>query len=178
MIINRDKKFLIITPPKTGSRITEDCFNNRYDLPVARHAPLYIFQKYINVDSYFKILLVRNPWDWMVSRYFHYLFATEEVNKNNLSFTDWFDSENRLNINDLPEYYAEDFHDMGRDLNYEFDIDLILRMENLKEGINKIQKKFYLFISDEIPFFKSNRNEEERDYKNFYTGREDIIKEK
>lgn len=172
MIINRDKKFLIITPPKTGSRVTEDAFNNRYDLPVARHAPLYYFQKYINVNSYFKILLVRNPWDWMVSRYFHYLL---DNSKENLTFANWFDKENRLIINTLPDYYAENFYDMGKDINSEFKIDFIIKMENLKEGINQVEKKFYLSLSNKIPFIKSNRNNKEKDYKQFYKGREDII---
>ena len=76
-MLDRNRKILFIHVPKTGGYTISQCLSAaglRMEFEGSKHSPL---SSYKNVDDYYKFAFVRNPFDMLVSRYFHNLVNRE-----------------------------------------------------------------------------------------------------
>ena len=84
MRISHKHKFVFIAVPKTGTTSIREAltpfsdvcgvFDQNWSSPLRYHVPatelrVYFEERGWDWDSYFKFGFVRNPWDWMVSRW-------------------------------------------------------------------------------------------------------------
>lgn len=81
MILSKNKKFINLNPPKTGSGYRERHLKRFADVIVSTHQELkcrhwtvedtekYLINNGLNPDDYFWFTFVRNPWDRVVSWY-------------------------------------------------------------------------------------------------------------
>jgi len=73
-MISDRHRFIFVHINKTGGTSIEKVFAplaDQEDVPF-KHAPVAHYKKHFpdRFDSYFKFSFVRNPWDWLVSRYY------------------------------------------------------------------------------------------------------------
>ena len=72
MILDKEK-IIFVHIRKTGGTSIEHSFNHDADKkPSLKHCPIKYFKREYpkKFKEYFKFTVVRNPWDWLVSRYF------------------------------------------------------------------------------------------------------------
>ena len=211
MIISHKYKFIFIRPPKIagismeaalaqhlGPRdiITEGSaarnFKDYYDHISPRRVKRKMGKKIW--DSYFKFTVVRNPWDYLVSLYWHRFWWSKNKQKD---FTYYMKALKQSFVE--PEYYLmvleklylkltkpspkDDFSKLIEHLpskytntRYYFDssprpiLDFYIRFENLENGYKKVCKKL------RIPYKKLPRRNivprtDRRHYSKYYTDR-------
>ena len=177
-----DFKCIFVHIPKTGGvTINNSYFNSLGGV----HRTIKDYQLIFNKKEffeYFKFAFVRNPWDRLVSTYFHYKRGgfhsnDKEWYKSNLSkyngfeefVTEWVNKEN---INKRPHFKPQ--HEFIT-INGEIFVDRIFRFEQFKEAIQEINNKLNLEIS--IPHLNKSNNRA-KDYKSYYSERtKKIVKE-
>ena len=86
-MISHKYKFIFIHIEKTGGTSINDFFN--FDDVYEKHGTINYFKNEYGkklFDEYFKFTIVRNPWDWLVSRYhwskYHQKFISISFNES------------------------------------------------------------------------------------------------
>ena len=161
-MIDLDKKIIFTHHPKCGGttieaafgwhprekRIREkkivesdyiDWFSNIKHAFLEAHVEI-LKSKNINYKDFFKFTCVRNPWDLMVSRFFHDNRAFD-VNDGikKLTFDEYV---NRRLHKDRPKTAKILNFTPFLFYNNEFCMDYVIRFENYKEDVNKVLKQF------------------------------------
>ena len=182
-MIDLDKKIIFTHHPKCGGTTIEAAFGwhprekrivekEKFDLNYVdffkkfKHAFLeahmeILKDKNLNYKDFFKFTCVRNPWDLMVSRYFHDMRGVKEDTEKE-TFDEYV--EKRLNkhrprtkvLNFTPFLFY----------NNEFCMDYVIRFENYKEDTDKVLKQF------NVNWPEKNYNvstEKKGHYRTFYT---------
>ena len=167
-MIDLDKKIIFTHHPKCGGttieaafgwhprekRIREkkivesdyiDWFSNIKHAFLEAHMEI-LKDKNLNYKDFFKFTCVRNPWDLMVSRYFHdkHDFRVDDSIKK-LTFDEFVihrldkgcSKKNKV-LNFTPFLFY----------NNEFCMDYVIRFENYKEDTDKVLKKFNLKLPE------------------------------
>ena len=106
------------------------------------------------LDSYFIFSVARNPWDRMVSMYYH---ALRHDNYNS-TFTEYIKK---------PGHYIH-----GRQLPLNFrlnndNIDYIIQFDNLEEGVKHVMNKLNIY-KYELPHYNHNTDRPKKSYRDFY----------
>lgn len=179
-MMSLQKYFIFIHIPKTaGNSIqtalkpySEDSFNqidfdgvkyhklgvNNSQYPqLGKHSLLKDYTKYFNVNKFFKIVSVRNPWDRMLS---WYMFDNngKEFNKTNfISFIKRMDPPELEMFNSQYEYICHE----GKP-----NIDFIIKFENLQNDFDLLCDRLSIM---RMKLFKLNPSKNSQmDYHNFY----------
>ncbi len=123
------------------------------------HITCYNFYKIFNknkFETYNKFVVIRNPWDRLVSRYFY----SKKVNSKfkELTFKEFVNFDIRNNIEVLNQYKF-----CTKDKN-KFCIDTILKFENLENDFNNLTLKIF---NKENLLFHSNKTNHNY-YRNYY----------
>jgi hypothetical protein len=120
-MIDRDKQFIFIQPPKTGTtsivRWLEENTNIdvEYSSRYKKHITAFTWYNTLNDDVYdstFKFMFVRNPWDRLVSEY-HYLKMIAETPSNNIlhdphtALTMAFFDKHKYDFTDFVKFVAD-----------------------------------------------------------------------
>jgi hypothetical protein len=116
-----------------------------------------MISNYYDLDEYFTFGLVRNPWDWEVSKYF-YMKQTSKHFQYNLansfnSFTEYL------------EWRATDYKnqiDFFRDANGEIKVDYICKVEEIYKLEEKLKKEFDINVT--FPRINMSKREEHKKY--------------
>jgi chondroitin 4-sulfotransferase 11 len=145
-MISHEHKFIFIHYPKTaGETINYLLSNNRH--PAFKHRKIRFFEDKYDLKEYFKFTFCRNPWDQVVSFYFHfkrlkvcYPFHSCTI-ANRLSFSDYckkmFQSESGACLNHLHHSHYSYLLNSKNNVN----IDFIGRFENLQQDFNTVCDK-------------------------------------
>lgn len=162
MMIDHEHKFIFIHIPKTGGTSVETFFmpsikdriKNVYGSSPLQpdnqaHLKFYHLQiqyPHLNFDEYFKFAVVRNPWDRVVSNFFH----TKRKQRKDLRKFLGFGMSKDFTFNEFVEkiqhlkkqhpHYDEQWSFLI-DKQEKFNMDYIARMENLENDFMKICKK-------------------------------------
>lgn len=118
---------------------------------IKNHLPYDIY------NSYLKFAIVRNPWDWYVSRYTYFKQISERFRC--LSFKEFLEIDLEQHNRFQSRFI---FDENGTKL-----VDHILRFENLNEDIKTITNKLSIPVSADLPHINSSRDKD--DYRNYYT---------
>ena len=132
-----------------------------------KHADQYRVEKFLrqrNQTLGFTFCVVRNPWDRLVSTY-HYYIKRGQINPKKLSFDDFIKGKwkegNKWGCSRKQQHQ------------YYYDMDIILRYENLEEDFKQIQD-FYGIKKD----LGTKNTSKHKDYKSYYNQeRIDIVAE-
>ena len=177
------RKIILTHPPKCGGTSLENFLGFKNDgehVFLYKHASLIDHIEAIkkincNPDDFVKISLIRNPWDRMVSWYFHLrekaLFAERfgkpkrqiQIFASELGFNEFVDCINKFNIE------IKDFsHYMFGESNT-FEIDFVIRYENYKTDFLKCLEILKIPpISMNLIPFKNQGLIRSLDYKKYY----------
>ncbi|WP_274475249.1 sulfotransferase family 2 domain-containing protein [Mangrovimonas aestuarii] len=113
-------------------------------------------------NSYYKISIVRNPWDHAISMY-EWMAKYNYEKVSSISFEVFLREKYRL----LWPFYS---------VNNIFDIDFMLRFENLQDGINSLEEKFPL-ENLQLPVTK-NKVRKQKNFSDYFdTGTKDLVRE-
>lgn len=179
------RKIIFTHPPKCGGTSFEHFLgfkNYGEHCRLYKHSSLVDHVKAIekinqNADDFAKISIIRNPWERMVSWYFHLrekaLFA-ERFGKSknqiqtlayNLEFNDFVDRINKFNI----EIFHRDFSYYMFGKSNTFEIDFVIRYENYKTDFLKCLEILKIPpISMNLIPFKNQGLIRSLDYKKYY----------
>lgn len=186
MVISKDKNFIFVHTPKTAGTCIErviskyadfDKENSRHD---KKHLYLYEIKKHLEdhdlsnfYNNAFKFIIVRDPWNMLVSKYNHIIRSKinpwSDIFKS-LTIPEWIDFLYHGFFN-----YSKNLHNSQRISTYEHfstvdgnnNIDYYIKFENLNNDFNKLCKK--LKLNDDIhltPIGKSYTTEV--CYKHYY----------
>jgi hypothetical protein len=186
MIISDSKKFIFIHIPRTGGismqeslQPWKDAQNLDYSAatinagPDFPHFTAWEIRGFVGparFQEYFKFAFVRNPWDRMVSRYFHLRKFNDKPEKlnnrrgylppGNLSFAEWLrgGTPNAIHPLDLRPQT-----DWVRDGPQKLLTDWIARFETLEKDFEAIGQR--LGISPVLPHYNRSRHD---DYRRYY----------
>ena len=114
-------------------------------------------------DSYRKICVVRNSWDWQISLLFFMKGLKSHFQHNiikNMNITEYLEWR-KTNLHQQLEFILDD---NGKCL-----IDNILPFENLNNNIkNFFNEKYNINVSSYIPSNKINASKRNKDYRTYY----------
>jgi len=196
MMIDKERRFIFIHIPKTGGTSVETFFmpserdrirniygNTPLQSDNQAHLKFYHLQiQYprLNFDKYFKFTVVRNPWDRVVSNFFHSKREHRQDLRKFLGFGIW---EN-FTFNEFVEkiqhlekehpHYDEQWSFLV-DRKGRFCMDYIARMENLENDFMEICQKLKITDS-KIPHVNKGKGGSYTQYYNDET--KQIIAEK
>lgn len=179
------RKIIFTHPPKCGGTSFEHFLgfkNYGEHCRLYKHASLADHVKEIkkinqNADDFAKISIIRNPWERMVSWYFHLrekaLFAEKFGKPKNriqsiaseLGFNEFVDYINKFNI----EIFHRNFSYYMFGKSNTFEIDFVIRYENYETNFLKCLKFFKMSEIDERFIPRKNQTlNRDPDYKNYY----------
>jgi len=130
--------------PAKKIRGTKDDFDNFWlvDTALGRHKHLTLkqyadFLGENKLEQYFVFTCIRNPWDRIVSLYFHRKLrkgddASREAGFNRQEFAEFIDENTGESYNDFKSYL--DFVSIDGEVR----ADAVIRYENLQEGFNRV----------------------------------------
>ena len=105
----------------------------------------YIKQQNLNWDEYFKFLVVRNPWDRLVSGFFHILKQPSKLRRpdyslwKNSTFRDFIIGNSQVCIDET--FVKKSYMSYMIDIEGKIVTDFIVRFENLQEDFNIVCDK-------------------------------------
>lgn len=187
-MMSESKKFIFIHIPKTaGNAITtalkkysNDEINlRRFDgenyhgislwnrrKEIRKHSLLVDYEKYYDLNKYFKFVSVRNPWDKLLSWYFYH--------KKTNQIKDFDDFLNMVFVKGkIPKNSKDDISWYGTQLSYlknkkgEIIVDQVIKFENLQDDFNVVCEKIGIKKNNLLHLNKSENSQ--IDYKNYYT---------
>lgn len=203
MIYSRDPRFIFVHIPKTAGTSIEEAIYHYQDFVVTNqniHQPMIQFREYLNSDEYddaFKFCFVRNPFDLMYSTWKYWTHN----NGLDVSFEDWliwrfegrmsdglkflekesyrFPDEasmlSELTISWYMNRVAQTYWFVDEDGN--FLCDYIGSFEYLREDFKEIVD--HLKLEDVyLPHANRTRDDDDKDYRKYYTPRTRAIVEK
>ena len=177
-MINHEHKFIFIHIPRTGGSSIESQFN--FFLPSGpKHWILNDWKKYLEpeiFDSYFKFSFVRNPWDFIISKYMSSYFSFNNrggrIGKKAGKTLKYF-----LEHYKTPKHeHGETFHDYFKPEQMDF----IGRFENRENDLNYISKKIGLDIDTKTHIKKIQMLDKNKKHYTYYYDEEtkQIVAEK
>ena len=157
-MINHEHKFLFIHIPRTSGSSIESQFI--FDKNT-KHWILNDWKKYLEpeiFDSYFKFSFVRNPWDFIISKYMSPAFSC--VGKKSGQSLRYFLKHYKTPKNEHGEF----FHDYFKPEQMDF----IGRFENRENDLNYISKKIGLNIDKRIHIRKIQMQDKNKKHYTYY----------
>ena len=167
-MISHKHKFLFIHIPRTGGSSIESQFNFKEAKEKNKHWTLSDWRKTLDretFDDYFKFAFVRNPWDFMISKY-------KDV---------WFTSKNPGGsigekagkpLKYFLENYKTPVHETGETFHDYFDpeqMNFVGRFENRENDLQYISEKIGFTIDSKIHQRKIQmRNKNKKHYTEYY----------
>jgi len=143
-MISHKHKYLFIHAPRTGGSSIESQFNYRERKEKDKHWVLSDWKKTLDpevFESYFKFTFVRNPWDFMISKY-----------KSNYPGGQIGEKAGK-SLKCFLENYKTPTHEHGETFHDYFDpkqMDFIGRFENRENDLEYISEKIGVFIDSKI----------------------------
>jgi len=139
MILDK-QKIIFVHIRKTGGTSIERSFNHDADKkPSLKHCPIEYFKREHpkKFKEYFKFTVVRNPWDWIVSRYFWSRYHQRLFDYSFEEFIDRIHNGETLNKNEpwLEEALKSQVSRIS--IGGKIDVDFIIRFENLQQDFDK-----------------------------------------
>lgn len=183
-LVNFNKKFIYIHIWKSGGTSMKDCL---FQIPGTEEIGEYhdgisdIIEKYKSIDwsDFLKISIIRNPYDWYVS-YWKYTTTLSNHWFHSYSLQIEF-SEKFLDNKEFKSYSFLEFLNFIVYLksiveiktaqvdfltyNNKLNIDILIKLENINDGIKKIEKKLQFNI-DEFPHLNKSDRESYSTYYN------------
>jgi len=167
-MISHKHKFLFIHIPRTGGSSIESQFNFKEAKEKNKHWTLSGWKKILDpniFDEYFKFSLVRNPWDFTVSKYKCPWFGSDsggrpigELAGKSLKY--------------FLEHYKTPSHERGETFYDYFDpeqMDFIGRFENRENDLQYISQKISVHIDGNIHQRKIQmRDKNKKHYTEYY----------
>lgn len=137
MIVNKERRWVFVQTPKTGTTSIKQVLQKYQDYPrIARHAPLaQILDHYRELDGYLKVGFTRDRDDWLRSCY---RWARRKQDHpaahRNMTYEEWLASDYHPNWwhRDGISKYMPAWADVSPD-DWVQGCDLILRFETLSE---------------------------------------------
>lgn len=144
------KRFCFIHIPKNAGTSIYPTFGKKVKTNI-KHHDLFQCREMWGDDLGFTFVIVRNPWDRMVS-YYHFMRRSDKnPDKKNMSFEDFIMGDDWMRVaKQQHEYFDE--------------VDMILRYENLKEDIDKLCKIIGIPKVD----LKHKNKSAHNDYRTYY----------
>lgn len=142
-IISHRKKFIFIHITKTaGTSISKTLspYGDEFpkDTEGGPHSHIFEVKKLVTTsqfDSYFKFCFVRNPWDKMVSFFFHRKQNRQLPDTQNVLFSEWIEKWLDRGRSTWPQLH------WIRDYSGEILVDFIGRYENIKSDLENTTKR-------------------------------------
>jgi len=164
----RGKSVIYVHINKTGgTSINSVLQKNKLHLTVKEIIDFIGKKRYTNS---FKFVVVRNPYDRVVSQYLHRVKTNQcDMKDNPIEFNDWVKK-----VYDEPKdpfYHDKQYKMFYSQLDWlkndkdKIDIDLILRFENLNEDFNKFAQK--IGLNKELPRLNTTKKSKPS-YKDYY----------
>jgi hypothetical protein len=188
-MINIEKKFIFTHPQKCAGSSIEEALkailkltNEQYYENLNRHAPLRKEIKAINSlglheKDFFKFSCIRNPWDRMVSMYYHILKFDIEIYRErgdsheallkyyekvkNMSFSEFCEFQETADIKQLSPTKVFMYYENA------YKIDFVIRYENLKIDFEHCLKVLNL-ETIELPNVYRDYRPKDLEYKSLY----------
>ena len=148
-MINHQHKFLFIHIPRTGGSSIESQFNYKENKEKNKHWTLHDWKNHLSdegLKDYFKFSFVRNPWDFMVSKYKDIWFTSKHPGGP-------IGERAGKSLKYFLEHYKNPSHEKGETFHDYFDpeqIDFIGRFENRENDLGYISKKIGATIDSKI----------------------------
>ena len=148
-MINHQHKFLFIHIPNTGGSSIESQFNYKENKEKNKHWNLNDWKKILDpdiFDEYFKFAFVRNPWDYMISKYKNVWFTNKHPGGP-------IGERAGKPLKYFLEHYKTPAHERGETFYDYFDpeqMDFIGRFENRENDLGYISKKIGATIDSKI----------------------------
>ena len=156
-MISHKHKFIFIHIPRTGGTSIENLLTKVDERD--KHESLFSLEKKVDISSFFKFSLIRNPWDITISKYVapYYSKINKLSNKSLLYFLE--------NYFPAPNEAGDSFHDY-------FDpeqMNFIGRFENRENDLNYISTQIGVNIDSNIHHRKIQmRNKNKKHYTEYY----------
>lgn len=162
-MISHKYKCIFIHLGRTGGTSIEFAFGKTIIGPEKHWPPKIMKIKYKDYwDEYYKFTVIRNPYDWVVSRYFHnkqinyeWYEKTFNIDIRQLSFLDFLKTLKSSKIN----YYLGDLNE----------IDYIIKFEELQKGFDFVCNQ----IGKPRKLLEKKEHTIHEPYKNYY-GKDEI----
>ena len=174
MVLNKEK-IAFIHINKTGGSSIETALGRNADSPT--HSMLSNLKDIKGIDNYYKFSFVRNPYDKMVSQYFHRSQNMNDTRLKGLSFKDWVKNLDELGFdikgtgnqvawlsNQKWKWDTDKKIYTQRPDNIEIGVDFIGFFENLHEDWKLFQKEVGIDFG-ELPH---RRKSEHNPYQEYY----------
>ena len=166
-----NKKFIFTHPPKCGGTSIEELVGFlalRDKFPSAapfKHASLEthiqkLKEKKVPIEDIFKVSIIRNPWDRVVSFYNHnkhkaYDFYANEQPNTSLP-AEVVDARKLTFIEFISKHCKHEFNSDKATKPYmfvrnNFCVDYVIRLENIEEDLNKLKDRLRVDLSGNIP---------------------------
>jgi len=197
-MISRDKKFLFVHVPKTGGNSIQnvllqysedrkivknkDNSTDHYGLEISensilhKHSTLENYYFFLGEEFYnslFKFSVMRNPWDWCVSWYFHRnkkewnADQFEDFIKSTPTFVDYLTIMNKRSPLMSKILRKMPFKSANKAVAFEQELNFILKFENLRNDFSTLTGK--LDLPDiELPHVNKSDHEP---YSNYYNNK-------
>jgi hypothetical protein len=169
-MINHQHKFLFIHIPRTGGSSIESQFNYNEDIERNKHWNLNDWKNHLSdegLKDYFKFSFVRNPWDFMISKYKDIWFTSKHPGGP-------IGERAGKSLKYFLEHYKNPSHEKGETLHDYFDpeqMDFIGRFENRENDLQHISQKIGVNIDSNIHLRKvqmRNKNKNKKHYTEYY----------
>ncbi len=140
MILDKEK-IIFVHIRKTGGTSIEHSFNHDADKkPSLKHCPIkyYKGEHPKEFKEYFKFTVVRNPWDWLVSRYF---WSRYHQRLFDYTFEEFIDNVYRgESLNKNQPWLEEALNSQVSRISIEgkISVDFIIKFENLQKDFDKV----------------------------------------
>jgi hypothetical protein len=167
-MINHKHKFLFIHIPRTGGSSIESQFNYKEAKEKNKHRNLNDWKKTLDretFDDYFKFGFVRNPWDFIISKYKSNWFAGKHPGGP-------IGERAGKSLKYFLEHYKTPTHESGETFHDYFDpeqMNFIGRFENRENDLNYISTQIGVNINTKHHVRKVQaRNKNKKHYTEYY----------
>ena len=167
-MINHQYKFLFIHIPRTGGTSIESQFNHEESYKKNKHWTLIDWKKRLDpeiFDEYFKFSFVRNPWDFIISKYKDIWFTSEYPGGP-------IGEKAGKSLKYFLEHYKTPSHEKGETFHDYFDpeqMDFVGRFENRESDLGYISEKIGETIDGKTHLRKIQmRDKNKKHYTEYY----------
>ena len=185
-MIDLEKKLIFTHPQKCGGTSIEKLINvynvnTFFNFKKFKHASLTmhldeIESMNLNVNSFFKFSIIRNPWARIVSHYNHNKYAEfYRFTRLKKPIPQFVTDATVLNFNDFVHKYKHSLNSRKKTIPFMFHkknffLDFVIRLEHIKEDLFTIKNDIGLDFDFEVPHMNnSNRFEyEKKHYTEYY----------
>lgn len=168
-MISKKRKLLFLHPNKTGGKSIEFAmFDKTPKNGSSDHRTLKMYQRKFGneINSYFKFMFCRNPWDRLVSIYFaQSQILRKPVEKTFTEFVHRIAGEFDMNFHGHKS--AKEQIKWIEDINGQINIDFIGMFENMQKDWNRLCKT--LNVSIPLPHFNKSKHKKYQKYYNLET---------